>query len=100
MSGIADSMRKKGYLPIAASEHGAIGIRKDRETAMNRLPRVKWFYNGTNMSDGAPITIAAYNDVQEAEYLKRGFMPVETCRSQPGKVKKGGGAGHAGKKGG
>ena len=37
----------------------------------------RWFYNGTYMPDGKPITVAASSEVQEEEFLRRGFRPVE-----------------------
>lgn len=37
----------------------------------------KWFYSGTYMPDGTPITVAAYNEVQAQAFLDTGYRPVE-----------------------
>jgi len=48
----------------------------------------KWFYSGEKMPDGTPITVAADNDIQESEYLKRGRRPLESGKkSAAGRVK-------------
>ncbi|HLC17495.1 MAG TPA: hypothetical protein VJM57_00580 [Thermodesulfobacteriota bacterium] len=46
------------------------------------MDRRRWFYNGTCMSDGTPITIAACGEVQEKEFIERGFRPVETDKEK------------------
>lgn len=38
---------------------------------------MKWFYNGTFMSDGTPMTVAARSEVEETEFMARGFRPVK-----------------------
>ena len=37
-----------------------------------------WFYSGTCMEDGTPITIAARSEFQVMECLRQGLTPVET----------------------
>jgi len=58
----------------------------------------KWFYNGTQMPDGKPITVCAYNEVQERDFIKKGYKPVVTedaaasSQEDPGDGKQGDGA--------
>jgi len=40
----------------------------------------KWFYSGEKMPDGTAITVAAENDIQESEYVKRGCKPVKPVK--------------------
>jgi len=35
-----------------------------------------WFYSGTCMQDGTPITIAARSLFEEAECLRKGLKPL------------------------
>ncbi|MFQ5441454.1 MAG: hypothetical protein ACE5EB_01880 [Thermodesulfobacteriota bacterium] len=52
----------------------------------------KWFFSGGKMPDGTPISVAAHNDIQEIEYVKRGWKPVEAGKKRaagrPKKVQK------------
>lgn len=50
----------------------------------------RWFYSGTQMRDGTPITIAARSEVEAQECLARGLVPLE--EAAPGTK---GGAGRA-----
>jgi len=45
----------------------------------------KWFYNGTFMADGTPISIAAASEAEAAEFKARGYkeIRVRTRRSGP-----------------
>ncbi|MFQ5428515.1 MAG: hypothetical protein ACE5EZ_05990 [Thermodesulfobacteriota bacterium] len=36
-----------------------------------------WFYSGTYMKDGVPITIAARSPFMKDECLRRGLRPLE-----------------------
>ena len=40
-----------------------------------------WFYSGTCMKDGTPITIAARSEFQVRECLRMGLTPVEDNKS-------------------
>jgi hypothetical protein len=40
-----------------------------------------WFYSGTFMKDGSPITIAARSEFQARECLRMGFKPLEDVKS-------------------
>lgn len=48
----------------------------------------KWFYSGTFMPDGTPITIAAYNEVQALGYLDMGCRPVEEDAKRQKQIEK------------
>ncbi len=36
-----------------------------------------WFYSGTRMKDGSPITIVAKSEFQVRECLRKGLVPLE-----------------------
>ncbi len=40
-----------------------------------------WFYSGTCMKDGTPITIAARSEFQARECLRMGLTPLEDKKS-------------------
>jgi hypothetical protein len=40
-----------------------------------------WFYSGTCMKDGTPITIAARSEFQVRECLRMGLTPLEDKKS-------------------
>lgn len=44
----------------------------------------RWFYNGTFMADGTPISVAATSDVEAVEFMERGYEPVKTRTRKSG----------------
>ncbi|TAN62858.1 hypothetical protein EPN18_03890 [bacterium] len=77
MSDVLRAMVNKGFKPLAGSRYGAIGIKRLLSPVKETQTEQKWFYSGTHMPDGTPITISARGEVQIQQYLDRGFLPFE-----------------------
>jgi len=42
----------------------------------------RWFYSGTSMQDGTPITIAARSAFAEEECLRQGLRPYDEVKKK------------------
>jgi hypothetical protein len=86
MSDVLKAMVSKGFKPLAGSRYGAIGIKQSavpvKETRVERM----WFYSGTHMPDGTPITISARGEVQIKRYLDKGLLPFECGGAVKGRL--------------
>ncbi len=86
MNDIANSMIKKGYLPLMADKRGGVGFRGSLGSQGARLSRPVWFDTGRKMKsiddDGNPImvsrTVCARDELSYSQCVANGWSPIET----------------------
>lgn len=86
MSDVLRAMVNKGFKPLAGSRYGAIGIKQSLSPVKETSAEPMWFYSGTHMPDGTPITISARGEVQIKQYLEKGFLPFECGGAVKGRL--------------